>query len=261
MSERYQIISTNANDQLPSSAELARFLAKDGQLLLPMLDLIEQAQCAIDDVVDVMGRATIEAILQMSAAQLAGPKQQGKRATRDIAYHGTQAGRVALKERQLRVEKPRLRKKRRGEGEPGEVEIPAYTALQKDERLADRGHGKDRREREHAHQCGGFHAPARQQRADGEEHDRGRPDGEERSAHERGPARWQRHRRRPCRGRSGSVDDPAPVDEEVDAVDGRVVDEDLRAVGACDLVLDARRGGEQGDAVLALEPLLHDLHV
>jgi transposase-like protein len=45
---------------------------------------------------------------------------------------------VALKERQLRVEKPRLRKKRRGDGEPGEVEIPAYAAMQKDERLADR---------------------------------------------------------------------------------------------------------------------------
>lgn len=146
MTERYQIVSTNAYDGLPDSQQLAQFLAKDGQLLLPMLDLVEQAQCAIDELVDVMGRATIEAILQMSAAQIAGPKQQGKRAEREISYHGTQAGRVALKERQLRVEKPRLRKKtsassvesRRGEGEPGEVEIPAYTAMQKDQRLADR---------------------------------------------------------------------------------------------------------------------------
>jgi transposase-like protein len=103
-----------------------------------MLDLVEQAQCAIDELADVMGRATIEAVLQMSAAHVAGPKQQGKRAQRDIAYHGTQKGRVALKERQLRVDKPRLRKRRRVPGEPGEVEIPAYTAMQKDERLADR---------------------------------------------------------------------------------------------------------------------------
>ena len=85
MSERYQIVSADANLE---SKELATFLAKDGQLLLPMLDLVEQAQCAIDELVDVMGRATIEAILQMSAAQLAGPKQQGKRTDRDIAYHG-----------------------------------------------------------------------------------------------------------------------------------------------------------------------------
>lgn len=138
MTARYQIVSTDANERTPDTKELARFLAKDGQLLLPMLDLIEQGQCAIDELVDVMGRATIEAVLQMSAAQIAGPKQQGKRTEREIAYHGTQTGRVALKERQLRVEKPRLRKKQPAAGEAGEVEIPAYVALQKDERLADR---------------------------------------------------------------------------------------------------------------------------
>ena len=135
MSEQYQIVSADAN---LDPKQLATFLARDGQLLLPMLDLVEQAQCAIDELIDVMGRATIEAILQMSAAQLAGPKQQGKRTEREIVYHGTQKGRVALKERQLRVDKPRLRKKRREEGEGGEVEIPAYTAMQKDARLADR---------------------------------------------------------------------------------------------------------------------------
>ena len=135
MSERYQIVSADAN---LDSKKLATFLAKDGQLLLPMLDLVEQAQCAIDELVDVMGRATIEAILQMSAQQLAGPKQQGKRADRDLAYHGRQPGRVALKERQLRVDKPRLRRKTPGKGQTGEVEIPAYAAMQKDVRLADR---------------------------------------------------------------------------------------------------------------------------
>jgi len=135
MSERYQIVSADAN---LDSKELATFLAKDGQLLLPMLDLVEQAQCAIDDLVDVMGRATIEAILRMSAEGLLGPKQQGKRTDRDVAYHGTQKSRVALKERQLRVDKPRLRKKTPQKGERGEVEIPAYAAMQKDARLADR---------------------------------------------------------------------------------------------------------------------------
>ncbi len=135
MSERYQIVSTDANLE---SKDLAAFLAREGQLLLPMLDLVEQAQCAIDELVDVMGRATIEAILQMSAEQLAGPKQQGKQTDRDVAYHGTQKGRVALKERQLRVDKPRLRRKKPQQSESGEVEIPAYTAMQKDARLADR---------------------------------------------------------------------------------------------------------------------------
>ncbi len=45
---------------------------------------------------------------------------------------------MALKERQLRVDKPRLRKKRPRAEEPGEVEIPAYAALQADQPLADR---------------------------------------------------------------------------------------------------------------------------
>jgi putative transposase len=45
---------------------------------------------------------------------------------------------VALKERQLNVEKPRLRRRNPKEGEPSEIEIPAYEAMRKDGRLADR---------------------------------------------------------------------------------------------------------------------------
>lgn len=119
--------------------QMAEFLAKEGQLLLPMVDLIEQAECAVDEVIDVMGRATIEAVLRMSAEQFAGPRQQGRRSEgREFYYHGTQQGRVALKERQLRVEKPRLRKKRPRPGEIAEAEIPAYEAMRKDGRLANR---------------------------------------------------------------------------------------------------------------------------
>ena len=86
MSERYQIVSTNSNDRLPDAKELARFLAKDGQMLLPMLDLIEQSQSAIDDLIDVMGRATIEAVLQMSphSLQARSSKASGPTATSPI---------------------------------------------------------------------------------------------------------------------------------------------------------------------------------
>ena len=73
-----------------------------------------------------MGRATIEAVLRMSAEPVAGPKEQGRRdADRDQYWHRVQAGRVALNERQLRVDKPRLPKKRPRAHDPGEVEIPA----------------------------------------------------------------------------------------------------------------------------------------
>jgi transposase-like protein len=118
--------------------QVAELLAKDGQLVLPFLDLLENAQCAIDDLIDVMGRATIEAVFLMSAAQIAGPKQQGKKSDRDIVYHGTQRGRVTLKDRQLNVDKPRLRRRNPKEGEPSEVEIPAYEAMRREGGLAER---------------------------------------------------------------------------------------------------------------------------
>ena len=89
-----------------SSRELAEFLSKDGQLLLPLVELLERGEKAIDEVIDVMGRATVEAVLRMSAEQLAGPKRQGRRADdRALYWHGSQPGRVTLSERQLRVEK------------------------------------------------------------------------------------------------------------------------------------------------------------
>src|SRR3954471_20795579 len=138
MTQRYQVVPLPDSPAPLDQKRLAQVLARDGQLLLPMLDLIENAQLAIDDLIDVMGRATIEAVLLMSAAQVAGPKQQGKRTDRDVAYHGSQAGRVALKGRQIHVTKPRLRKEAAKPGETGEVEIPAYEAMRKDGRLADR---------------------------------------------------------------------------------------------------------------------------
>jgi putative transposase len=138
MTQRYQVVPLPDSPSALDPKHLAQVFANHGQLLLPMLNLIENAQLAIDDLIDVMGRATIEAVLLMSAAQVAGPKQQGKKTDRNVAYHGSQAGRVSLKERQLKVSKPRLRKKAIKPGETGEVEIPAYEAMRKDGRLADR---------------------------------------------------------------------------------------------------------------------------
>lgn len=107
---------------------LAEFLVKNGQQLLPMVDLIAQSRLAIDDLVEAVGRATIETVLEMSAAQVAGPPQQGRKRDGDVVWHGKQAGSVHLKERQLRVRKPRLRRKRGGPD--AEVDVPAYEAMQ-----------------------------------------------------------------------------------------------------------------------------------
>ena len=108
--------------------ELAGFLAKNGQALLPMVDLIEQCHVACDELIDVTGRAAIQAVLQLSAVQAAGgPQQQGKRRSGDVVFYGRQTGQVLLSDRKLEVQRPRLRSKgRRGQ----EVEVPAYTAMQ-----------------------------------------------------------------------------------------------------------------------------------
>ena len=108
---------TNAN-------KLAEFFSRHGQGLLPMVDLIEQSRMVVDELIDVAGRATIEAVLQLSAEQLAGPRSPGQRRA-GLLWHGRQSGRVCLKERRLGVTKPRLRNKG-----GGEVAIPAYAAMQ-----------------------------------------------------------------------------------------------------------------------------------
>jgi hypothetical protein len=44
-----------------------------------MVELIEQGKAAVDDLIDTMGRASIEAVLLIGAAQVAGPRKRGKR--------------------------------------------------------------------------------------------------------------------------------------------------------------------------------------
>lgn len=128
MKRSYHILDRNHSR---TRKELAAHLARQGQLLLPLLELVEQSRHAIDELIDVVGRATIEAVLEWSAEQVAGPRSQGRARSGAIGWHGRQRGRVYLKERKLAVERPRLR--RRGRGTRNEVSIPAYEALQEGE--------------------------------------------------------------------------------------------------------------------------------
>jgi len=116
---------------------IAEFLKREGQFLVPMVELVEEAELAIDEVIEVLGRATIEAVLEMSAEGVAGPKQAGRARGEDQAvWYGRQGGQVYLSDRKVQVERPRLR--RRGQGEGGEVEVPAYAAMRRPGPLADR---------------------------------------------------------------------------------------------------------------------------
>jgi putative transposase len=114
--------------------KVVEFFVKHGQCLLPMVELIEQSSLAVDELIDVVGRQAVEAVLQLSAQQVAGAKSQGRQTERadGLRWYGRQWGAVALSDRKLSVLRPRLR------NEAGEVAIPAYKALQDDQRLGPR---------------------------------------------------------------------------------------------------------------------------
>ena len=77
MSEGYQIVDRADSPSPLDPKKLAEVLAKEGQFLLPIVNLIENAQAAIDDLIDVMGRATIEAVLLIE--RRAGRRTQAAR--------------------------------------------------------------------------------------------------------------------------------------------------------------------------------------
>jgi len=111
------------------------FLSKNGQALLPLVAQIEQAEVALDELIDVLGRATGEMVLRLSAERIAGPPHPGKKGGA-VGWHGREEGTVCLKERKLRVKRPRLRRK--GQGADGEVPIPAYEVMRSDQKLGSR---------------------------------------------------------------------------------------------------------------------------
>jgi len=118
-----------------NSRKIAEFLNKDGQLLLPFLDLICNTEQAVDELIDVVGKAANESVLLLSAQQIAGTKQPG-RITGESGWHGRQFGVVSLSERKLRIEKTRMRKKGKGAGK--QVPNPAYDAMVMNSRLGSR---------------------------------------------------------------------------------------------------------------------------
>ena len=118
-----------------SERELAEWMTREGQLVLPqtLVEMVEECQVAVEEVIQVTGRRVVETLLEASAgAVVGGPPQRGVARAGEVVYFGRQAGSVKLGDRKLTVEKPRLR--RRGPG-GGEVAVPAYQAMQNDERV------------------------------------------------------------------------------------------------------------------------------
>ena len=129
MKKTYHIVD---RDSQSAETTLEQFTRANGQILLPLVELITQARVAIDEVIGAVGRQTIETVLTLSAQEIAGEKTPGK-ASGEVRWHGLQAGRVMLADRQLKVKRPRLRHK-----QDGEVAVPAYVALQENGATAQR---------------------------------------------------------------------------------------------------------------------------
>src|SRR6478752_7123873 len=112
-----------------SAAVIEQFCQANGQILLPIVDMIQSASQVVDSVVHEIGVKTLELILALSAEQVAGPRTPGK-ASGEIRHHGSQLGRIQLADRKVRVKRPRLRHKTEGE-----VKIPAYESLRQKQAL------------------------------------------------------------------------------------------------------------------------------
>ena len=113
---------------------LRAYFSEGGQHLLPLLELVRDAKASVDELMMGAARQFIEQLLVISAQEVAGAKHPGRKVGA-VRWHGRQPGRIALAERTLSVERPRLRSR-----EGREVAVPAYSRLQEQTDLGRRIH-------------------------------------------------------------------------------------------------------------------------
>ncbi|HEY6373534.1 MAG TPA: transposase, partial [Candidatus Sulfotelmatobacter sp.] len=126
MKKPYPIVTRAARE---SAIVIEQFCEANGQILLPIVNLIQNASQVVEGIIHEIGHQILEKILALSAEQVAGERTPG-RASGDIRHHGSQAGRVQLADRKVKVKRPRLRHKTEGE-----VKVPAYEMLRQDRGL------------------------------------------------------------------------------------------------------------------------------
>ena len=126
MKKPYHIVTRAARE---SATVIEQFCQANGQILLPILDLVQNASHVVETVIHEIGHQMLEQILLLSAEQVAGVRTPGK-PSGDIRHYGSQPGCVQLADRKVKVKRPRLRHKTEGE-----VKIPAYELLRQDRGL------------------------------------------------------------------------------------------------------------------------------
>ena len=95
--------------------------AEQGQVLLPLLDLIENARASSDELMNGAARGFVEQLLVLSAQEVAPAKHPGRRVG-EVLWHGSQPGRVVLGERKLALgaaASSQPSRSRRGSGHSG----------------------------------------------------------------------------------------------------------------------------------------------
>jgi len=122
----YQIVTRVAKE---SAAVVEQFCQTNGQILLPIVNLIESASQVVENVIHEIQVHALETIFVLSAEQVAGARTPG-RPSGEIRWHGSQPGKIKLADRKMKVKRPRLRHKSQGE-----VKIPAYEKLRQDRGL------------------------------------------------------------------------------------------------------------------------------
>jgi len=122
----YHIVTRAARE---SAAVIEQFCQTNGQILLPIVNLIQNASQVVENVIHEIGHQMLEQILVLSAEQVAGGRTPGK-ASGEVRHYGSQPGCVQLADRKVKVKKPRLRHKTQGE-----VKVPAYEMLRQDRGL------------------------------------------------------------------------------------------------------------------------------
>lgn len=84
MKKPYHIVTRAARE---SAAVIEQFCRSNGQILLPIVNLIQNASQVVESVIHEIGHQTLEMILVLSAEQVAGPRTPGK-AGGYIRHHG-----------------------------------------------------------------------------------------------------------------------------------------------------------------------------
>ena len=102
MKKTYQIVTRAAKE---SAAVVEQFCQSNGQILLPIVNLIESASQVVENVIHEIQIHALETIFMLSAEKIAGQRTPGK-PSGEIRWHGSQPGKIKLALEFLALRKP-----------------------------------------------------------------------------------------------------------------------------------------------------------